>query len=113
MAKRYRYKQLNIRLSPQEYQQICDDAALMSITVGAYVRKVTLDAPVPRQSKKPSVEVRVLAKILGHIGKIGSNLNQIARNVNSYIIFDTNDLQKQLLALENTQEKLMKALSNT
>ncbi len=112
LVKRRRYKQLNIRLTPEEYQQIKDDAALMSITIGAYMRKIALDAPVPKQSKRPCVEVQTLAKILGHIGKIGSNLNQIAQAANSYVPYDKVQLTNELNALKHVRERLKYSLNH-
>ena len=111
--KRYRCKQLNIRLSKDELQQIYDDAQLSGITVGAYVRQVMLDSPIPRQCRRPSVEVKSLAIVLSHLGRVGSNLNQIARNINSYLVFDTKQLEQQLDALRHLQNELISVLKKT
>ena len=107
---RKRNKQLNLRLSPEEYKQIKDDADLMQITAGAYVRKVVLDAPVPRQSKRPSIEVQKLAHLLGQIHKIGCNINQIAKAANSNISYDQNDLSIELEMLKDVCQDIKKAL---
>ena len=108
--KRKRTKQLNIRLTPEEYQQIAEDADSLGISVGAYVRKVLIDAPVPRQSKRPSVETQELANLLGHIGKVGNNLNQIARAANMNIPYERRALQEELKALKEIRQDIKKAL---
>lgn len=109
---RKRDKQLNLRLSFEEYEQIKNDAAQLGITVGAYIRKVVLDAPIPRQSarKKVTVEIEALTKILGHLGKVGSNLNQIAKATNSNIPYQERHLQSQLEALQNIRKDIKQAL---
>ena len=107
---RKRNKQLNLRLSPEEYKQIKDDADLMQITAGAYVRKVVLDAPVPRQSRRPSIEIQKLAHLLGQIHKIGCNINQIAKAANSNISYNQNDLSEELEMLKDVCQDIKKAL---
>ena len=107
---RHRCCQLNVRLSPEELEQIRDDAQLSGVTVGAYVRQVMLDAEIPRQSRRPNVEVKSLATVLSNLSKIGSNLNQIARKVNSYITFDTKQLEQHLEVLKILQRDVMDVL---
>jgi Bacterial mobilisation protein (MobC) len=84
-AKRKRCASLNIRLTPEERAQLDEDAARSGLTTGAYVRQVLLDAPVPRQSRRLAANdnIATLSKYIGELGKIGSNLNQIARAANT------------------------------
>lgn len=44
----------------------------------AFIRYIALDHPLPRSK----VEVQLLSKVLAEIGKIGSNVNQIAHRYN-------------------------------
>jgi len=46
-------------------------------------RQVLLNVPPPRQLRRPQAEFRDIAKMLAEVGKIGSNVNQIARKLNS------------------------------
>lgn len=107
---RKRNKQLNLRLNNSEYKQIKDDADLMEITAGAYVRKVVLDASVPRQSKRPSIEIQKLAHLLAQIHKIGCNINQIAKAANRNISYNKNDLSEELEILKDVCRDIKKAL---
>jgi hypothetical protein len=50
--------------------------------VGAYLRATALGTPGPRAVRRPSVERRELGRILGHLGKVGSNINQLAHAYN-------------------------------
>ena len=80
---RVRSKHLTIRLSPDERGSIDQTADRSGLTPGSYARQVLLGAPAPRQVRRPPVERRELARLLGEIGRVGSNLNQIAKAANS------------------------------
>jgi hypothetical protein len=45
----------------------------------AFIRYIALDKPLPRSK----VEVQLLSKVLAELGKIGSNINQIAYHLNA------------------------------
>lgn len=83
-AKRKRSASLSIRLTPEERERLDEDAARCGITTGAYVRQVLLDAPVPKQSRRLAANdnIAMLGKYIGELGKIGSNLNQLAHAAN-------------------------------
>jgi hypothetical protein len=80
--KRKRDTHLTIRLTPEERAQIEAASEAASLTPGSYARNVLLGAPAPRQVRRPPVERRELARLLGELGKIGSNLNQLAKESN-------------------------------
>lgn len=84
-VRRFRDKEYNLRLSAEEHEQLFALADQKGTTVGAFIRQELLgsDIPkncyrIPQNSPKPE-----LAKLLAHLGKVGSNLNQIARVYNS------------------------------
>ena len=108
--KRKRNRMVALRLSDIEYEQIKTDAELLGITMGAYIRQVVLDAPIPRQSKRPSKEAKNLSSLLGHIGKIGSNINQIARAANSNIPYEKQSLMNELEGLKELRMDIKKSL---
>jgi hypothetical protein len=58
-------------------------AAQAGLSVGAYLRTMALGSPGPRAVRRPSVERADLARLLGELGKIGSNVNQLARAANT------------------------------
>jgi hypothetical protein len=51
-----------------------------------------------------------LAKLLGHIGKIGSNINQIARAANSNLPYSQQALDDHLAELEILRQHIRKAM---
>ena len=79
---RKRQQVLRFRVTEEEKTQIEQDAARAGVPTGYYARYVLLDAPIPRQAKRPPVETELLKKTLAELNKIGSNINQLARSHN-------------------------------
>lgn len=52
------------------------------MTVSAFMRHQCFGTAGPRAVRRPPVEWKALAQLLGELGKCGSNLNQIARALN-------------------------------
>jgi hypothetical protein len=107
---RARSKHLTIRLSPDERAQIDQAAERAGLTAGSYARQMLLRAPVPRQVRRPPVERRELARLLGELGHIGGNLNQIARGVNFGDGVDMWELTHVLSDLGPVRDAILKAL---
>jgi hypothetical protein len=72
-----------MRVSSVEWAQLEAAAELAGLSVGAYMRHQCLGTPGPRAARRPPVERAALAQLLAQLGKCGSNLNQIARVLNS------------------------------
>lgn len=81
--KRQRTKDIRVRLTPDEYARVKLAADNTGLALGAFARAAMLDSPGPRATRKPPVARKELTRILGQLGKIGSNVNQIARAINS------------------------------
>ena len=71
-----------MRLTPQDDALIAAFAADAGATKSEYVRARALQH-TPRHNATATGERRALIEALGALGKIGGNLNQIARNLNS------------------------------
>jgi Bacterial mobilisation protein (MobC) len=75
-------KAFAIRFTPTQFEQVAAAANDSGLSVGTYARTVLLGSPGPRAVRKPHVVKQELARILGELGKLGSNVNQIARAFN-------------------------------
>lgn len=75
----------SLRLKAPEWAVIQQDVAASGLSKNAYFRQLALDAPVPRKAPKrfSGEQGLVYARWLGELGKIGSNLNQITRQLNT------------------------------
>jgi hypothetical protein len=101
---------LTIRLSPDERAAIDGAADRAGLTTGSYARQVLLGAPAPRQVRRPPIERRELARLLGELGHVGGNLNQIARDMNFGDGIDAFDLKETLGGLGLVRDAILKAL---
>jgi hypothetical protein len=81
--RRQRSKLLQIRMTPDELAEIAEQADRAGLTVPSFAREILLSAPAPRARRRPSVEAETLGRFLGELGKVGSNLNQIAHQLNA------------------------------
>jgi Bacterial mobilisation protein (MobC) len=108
--KRARSSHITIRLTPDERARIDADAARAGLTPGSYARQTLLGAPAPRQVRRPPVERRELARLLGELGKIGGNLNQLAKAANQGLAVYHNEILVALGGLKLVREAILKAL---
>jgi hypothetical protein len=76
-------KRIALRCTEEDHAFIEDTAARAGLSVGAYLRTLALGRAGPRAVKRPHTERELLARILGGIGKLGSNHNQIAKWANT------------------------------
>ena len=67
-----------IRCTEQEQAAIKAAADRAGLGVGAFLRAAALGDAGPRAVRRPPIERKELARLLGHLGKVGSNINQLA-----------------------------------
>lgn len=77
--KRQRTDRLFVRLTPEEKAAFLARADKSGMASGAFARALLSGAAGPRAQKKVPGDAVAVRQVLGHLGKIGSNLNQIAR----------------------------------
>ena len=73
---------VTIRYTEEEFAELDESASRAGITRPSYIRQQSLSKPKARSTRRPPIERHLLAKTLGQIGKVGSNLNQIAHAAN-------------------------------
>jgi hypothetical protein len=72
-----------IRWSSVQYEAASTAADAAGLTFAAYVRAKALGDAGPRARRRPPVEKRELARVLGLLGNLTSNVNQIAKAYNT------------------------------
>jgi hypothetical protein len=86
-------------------------AAQAGTNVGDYLRTLADGSPIPRAVRRPPVEREALARMLGEVGKIGSNVNQLARIANTSGDLPKPDALADIAAdVRAMRDALMKAL---
>jgi hypothetical protein len=61
-----------------EFAELDEAASRAGLTRASFQRVQSLTAPKTRSTRRAPIERELLAKVLGQLGKVGSNLNQIA-----------------------------------
>lgn len=96
--------QFNMWLSQEEKVKIQEKANKAGISMSEYIRRCALGRKIPQYG-----DVAVLREISAELGKIGSNLNQIAHHLNAggsvysvyydlqEVIKDWNDMRFRML----------------
>jgi len=88
-----KYKQVKVNLTPEHHQKLTDIAIENNMTVAEYIRK-KLDIDLkekPRVRKKRTDSVvfnKADPQLIYHLSRIGKNINQIAKHLNSGNSFD-------------------------
>ena len=107
-----RCETLRVRLTPEEMAQLKRDADIAAVSVSDVARAQLLSAPIPKRRYRKSADHEKLAEVLQQLGKIGTNLNQIAKVANStgeLTHFRNAKLLKNLL--EEVRDEVRAALS--
>ena len=109
---RQRGRVISFRVEPAEHERIKAEADRAGVTVGTFARDVLIGAQAPRRVRRPPAEKAELVRILAELGKIGSNVNQLAAKANSGTlrVLDPLVLPELQDELEELRDALMRAL---
>ena len=107
---RQRQRDVRIRLTDAEHAALVALAERAGLSLGGFARRVLLDAPPPRQSRRPPVERAELARLLAQIGRVGGNVNQIARALNAGGVVETGEIDQAARAVVEIRDAVMVAL---
>lgn len=110
--KRIRDRILTIRFSAEERAAIDEAADRAGLVVGSYARQVLLGAPAPRQVRRRPIERRELVRILGQLGHIGSNLNQLAKDRNTGTVVHDGEIATAARAVVEMRDAILKAMGH-
>lgn len=108
--KRARTTHITVRLTPDERASIDTAAERAGLTPGSYARGIVLGAPAPRQVRRPPIERRELARLLGELGHVGANLNQLAHHANAGMPVERGDIGRALVGLAEVRDAILAAL---
>lgn len=108
--KRQRNKRINFRVFDDEFNEIAAKVDRSGLTFGAFMRAAALGNPGPRAQRRPPADHRALRQILGEIGRIGNNINQIARAINSGDGPNVPELREALAAYIKIRNAILDAL---
>jgi len=109
--KRKTTARIAINCTPAQKAEIMKKIDATGLSPSAMCLAVLLDVPLPAR-RRPSVDTQLLAKVLAELGKIGSNINQIAYHLNAGRPGDVTEgsIQAALTELLEWRTALMQSL---
>lgn len=84
-SSRQQTKMVSFRVLPKAHKNLLHEAEQKNLSVGALIKKRVFGKgakAMKTSPRKPLADLEELRKILGQLGKIGSNVNQIAKHLN-------------------------------
>jgi hypothetical protein len=108
--KRQRGKIIAFRCLEEEFAAIAAKADRAGLSCGAFLRAAGLGSPGPRAVRRPPADHKALRQILGELGRVGNNLNQIARMLNTGQQPDLPELKTALSAYIEIRNAIFEAL---
>ena len=111
--KRVRDRVLQVRLTAEEEAIVQAAAERAGLANGSYARQVLLGAPAPRQVRRPPIERRELARLLGELGRVGANLNQLAKRANQGFSVYHQEILVVLGGLKIVSKEILAALGRS
>lgn len=103
---------LHLRATLAEKAEIEARAERAGLSVSGYLRALAFgkDTPQPRAARRPPVEKETLVRLLAELGKVGSNVNQIAHAMNAGKITDHPALAMLAVEVREIRRQLKNAL---
>ena len=107
---RQRSGQIAFRVTHEERAQIEAAADAAELTIGSFVRGKMLKKIVTKEVRRPSIDREILGRALGMLGKVGSNINQIAKHMNGGGHTPAAEILKALNDFAILKEQILKAI---
>ena len=108
--KRQRNVQCHVRFTEKEFAEVAAKAENAGWSPAAFLRATALGSPGPRTQQRHPADRDELRRILGQYGRIGNNINQIARRLNASGWVDFRMLREALSDLLELRNHILKAL---
>jgi len=108
--KRQRPSQSLVRWTNEEFARVAAKADKAGLAMAAFIRAATLGDAGPRAQRRPPADQQVLREGLGQLGRVGNNLNQIARAFNVGKFPSPPELKDALAACRQACVRICEAL---
>lgn len=108
--KRQRNRIIPVRVTEGEHAALAAKADAAGLTHAAYIRATVLGTAGPRAQRRAPVDQEALRAALGQLGRVGNNLNQIARVLNAGEDHDPLELREALAAYLTMRDAILGAL---
>lgn len=108
--KRQRTETIYARLTPDEKAAVLARADRAGMAAAAFVRAAVLGDAGPRAQRRPPADHVAIRQLLGELGRVGNNINQIARAINAGEDYGVPELREALRAYLDLRDAIFVAL---
>ena len=108
---RQRSETVTVRLTKDERDTLDALSSRSGLAAGAFMRAAAFGNAGPRAQRRPPADHKALRQLLGECGRIGNNLNQIARHLNTGGAADIPELTAALAAYLDIRTAILRALT--
>lgn len=108
--KRQRTETLYARVTPEEKAAFIARADNAGMASAAFMRALALGDAGPRAQRRPPADHVTIRKLLGELGRVGNNINQIAHAVNCGEAPEVPELREALAAYLQLRDAIFVAL---
>lgn len=110
--KRQRGYQFVVRCTKDEFNEIAGNARGAGLRNAAWLRAkgLTKGDPGPRSQHIPPVENELLSTLMGALGRLNNNVNQIAHNLNKGEFYHAPELRQVLIDYPPIRDGIFQAL---
>src|SRR5712692_1972230 len=107
---RQKQRIIGFRATDEERAKLEAAAAGEGLTLSSYIRDSLLKAPQTRTRRRPLADVAALAKLLGEMNKVGSNIEQLVKRVNFGETPLGNEIREAFTGYQETVAAIVNAL---
>ena len=109
--KRQRGETVTVRLTKDERDTLDALASRSGLAAGAFMRAAAFGDAGPRAQRRPPIDHVALRQMLGQWGRIGNNLNQIAKHLNAGGPVNILELKEALAGHPDIRIAILRALA--
>lgn len=106
-ANRKRNKQISFRVSDKEYENLREKSERANLSTPQFCKSVALS----KRIKQPKIDQSGALKVAAELRKIGTNVNQIAKHLNTDESVNQTELHEQFERFEKELGNLWQQLS--
>lgn len=100
---------ISYRVTWAERDEVEMKAKKAGLTLASFSRAMVLDNPEPRK-RRPSLDHVLMGDFLGRLGKVGNNINQIARRLNEGAGPNLPEIEAAFCDLRELKNAILEAL---
>jgi len=107
---RHRGGIVGFRVTAAERAELENAAEKAGLSLGSYIREKVLTSPKTRAVRRPPIEKKLLAQLLGQLGRVGGNIHQIVKHMNFGTGVMHDELRSALAAFEEAAAAIIQAM---